>query len=93
MSRTTVEWFAPTIGAMALTLIPGLDKLRMTVEETFVAEVLDALPGDRREERYPAELLLYTPEQVGEMFGLSKSTIMALRISKKWPIARLGEVV
>ena len=43
-----------------------------------------------REEKYPAELLLYTPGQVGEMFGLSKSTIMALRISQRWPDRKVG---
>lgn len=62
----------------------------MTVEEPLIAEVPDQPQGDRREDKYPAELLLYTPEQVGEMFGLSKSTIKALRISERWPFHKVG---
>ncbi len=35
--------------------------------------------------------LLYKPEEVGEMFGgLSRSTIMALRLSEKWPYVKIG---
>jgi Helix-turn-helix domain len=56
----------------------------------LASEVLDRPRGDRREDKYPAELLLYTPEQFGEMFGLSKSTIVALRLSQKWPYCKVG---
>jgi hypothetical protein len=62
----------------------------MTAEKPLIPEVPDKPQGDRREERYPAELLLYTPEQVGEMFGLSKSPIMALWLSQKWPYRNVG---
>lgn len=34
--------------------------------------------------------LLYKPEEVASMFGLSKSTIMALRLSEKWPYTKIG---
>ncbi len=34
--------------------------------------------------------LLYTPAEVAEMFGTSRSTIMTLRISEKWPYTKLG---
>ena len=34
--------------------------------------------------------LLFKPEEVASMFGLSKSTIMALRLSEKWPFTKIG---
>lgn len=34
--------------------------------------------------------LLFKPEEVAVMFGLSKSTIMSLRLSEKWPFVKIG---
>ena len=35
--------------------------------------------------------LLFKPEELGQMFGgLSRSTIMSLRLSEKWPHHKLG---
>ena len=34
--------------------------------------------------------LLYKPDEVAQMFGLSKSTIMSLRLSEKWPHTKIG---
>lgn len=35
--------------------------------------------------------LLFRPDELGEMFGgLSRSTIMSLRLSEKWPFHKLG---
>jgi len=33
---------------------------------------------------------LFKPEEVAVMFGLSKSTIMALRLSERWPFHKVG---
>ena len=34
--------------------------------------------------------LLYKPEELAEMFGLSRSTIMSLRLTEKWPHHKIG---
>lgn len=34
--------------------------------------------------------LLYKPDELAQMFGLSKSTIMALRLSERWPHTKIG---
>lgn len=34
--------------------------------------------------------LLYTPEEFAAAVGKSKSTIMALRLSEKWPYSKFG---
>ncbi len=33
---------------------------------------------------------LFKPEELATMFGLSKSTIMALRLSERWPFHKVG---
>ncbi len=33
---------------------------------------------------------LFTPGELAEMFGTSRSTIMTLRLSEKWPYTKLG---
>lgn len=33
---------------------------------------------------------LFKPEELAQMFGLSKSTIMALRLSERWPFHKIG---
>lgn len=33
---------------------------------------------------------LYKPDKVAEMFGLSKATIIAFRLSEKWPFHKVG---
>ena len=34
--------------------------------------------------------LLFKPDELATMFGLSKSTIMALRLSERWPHTKIG---
>ena len=37
---------------------------------------------------------LYRPDELGQMFGgLSRSTIMALRLSEKWPHTKVGATI
>ena len=33
---------------------------------------------------------LFKPEELATMFGLSKSTIMSLRLSERWPFHKVG---
>ena len=33
---------------------------------------------------------LFRPDELAQMFGLSKSTIMSLRLSERWPFHKVG---
>lgn len=62
----------------------------MTADEPLAAE--GSLDRDRPEKhgRTGVARELYKPDEVAEMFGLSKATIMALRLSEKWPFHKVG---